>query len=165
MGLVAALPLLTRKVRPMSIELLGPPAAGKTTLAHALATELDRDGCSVQLIASCWPAETDRIQSRVAANAAAHGDHDRRQLDETVQRSCLAPRRLACHFTAHASPFHGCCSPSLCAHGSAVIIVLGEVFAAACGPPQHLVTMTGHERVATAMLAICVGSNFAAFIR
>lgn len=42
------------------------------------------------------------------------------------------------------------------------ILVLGEVFAAACGPHQHLVTMTGHERTGAAMLAVCAGSNFTA---
>jgi O-antigen/teichoic acid export membrane protein len=44
------------------------------------------------------------------------------------------------------------------------ILVLGEVFAAACGPQQHLVTMTGHERVGAAMLAACAGSNFVACV-
>lgn len=42
------------------------------------------------------------------------------------------------------------------------ILVLGEVFAAACGPQQHLITMTGHERIGATMLAVCAGSNFAA---
>jgi O-antigen/teichoic acid export membrane protein len=42
------------------------------------------------------------------------------------------------------------------------ILVLGEVFAAACGPQQHLVTMTGHERTGATMLAVCAGSNFVA---
>jgi O-antigen/teichoic acid export membrane protein len=35
------------------------------------------------------------------------------------------------------------------------ILVLGEVFAAACGPQQHLITMTGHERTGATMLAVC----------
>lgn len=42
------------------------------------------------------------------------------------------------------------------------ILVLGEVFGAAFGPQQHLVTMTGHERTGAAMLAVCAISNFAA---
>src|SRR5262245_51471575 len=42
------------------------------------------------------------------------------------------------------------------------ILVLGEMFAAACGPQQHLVTMTGHERIGATMLAVCATSNFAA---
>jgi O-antigen/teichoic acid export membrane protein len=42
------------------------------------------------------------------------------------------------------------------------ILVLGEVFAAACGPQQHLITMTGHERIGATMLAVCAGSNFVA---
>ena len=47
----------------MIIELFGPPAAGKTTLAHALATALESNGLDVQLIASSRPAERGSIQS------------------------------------------------------------------------------------------------------
>jgi thymidylate kinase len=46
----------------MIIELFGPPAAGKTTLAHALATALEKNGLDVQLIASSRPAERGSIQ-------------------------------------------------------------------------------------------------------
>jgi thymidylate kinase len=46
----------------MIVELFGPPAAGKTTVAHALATALEKNGCSVQLIVSSRPAERDPIQ-------------------------------------------------------------------------------------------------------
>ena len=41
----------------MIVEFFGPPAAGKTTLAHALAPALQRNGCDVQLIVSSRPAE------------------------------------------------------------------------------------------------------------
>jgi thymidylate kinase len=41
----------------MIVELFGPPAAGKTTLAHALASSLERNGCNVELIVSSRPAE------------------------------------------------------------------------------------------------------------
>jgi thymidylate kinase len=41
----------------MIIELFGPPAAGKTTLAHALATALEKNGFDVELIVSLRPAE------------------------------------------------------------------------------------------------------------
>jgi thymidylate kinase len=46
----------------MIIELFGPPAAGKTTLAHALATALEENGYDVQLIASSRPAERGTIE-------------------------------------------------------------------------------------------------------
>lgn len=41
----------------MIIELFGPPAAGKTTLAYALAKALEKNGFDVQLVASSRPAE------------------------------------------------------------------------------------------------------------
>jgi O-antigen/teichoic acid export membrane protein len=40
------------------------------------------------------------------------------------------------------------------------ILVLGQVFAAACGPQQHLITMTGHERAGAAILASCGAWSF-----
>ena len=46
----------------MIVELFGPPAAGKTTLAHALATALENNGCNVELIVSSRPAERAPIQ-------------------------------------------------------------------------------------------------------
>jgi thymidylate kinase len=46
----------------MIIELFGPPAAGKTTLAHALATALEKNGFDVQLIVSSRPAERGSIR-------------------------------------------------------------------------------------------------------
>ena len=48
--------------RVMIIELFGPPAVGKTTLAHALATELEKNGFGIQLIMSSRPAERGSIQ-------------------------------------------------------------------------------------------------------
>jgi O-antigen/teichoic acid export membrane protein len=44
------------------------------------------------------------------------------------------------------------------------ILILGQMFAAACGPQQHLITMTGHERAGAAILAICAASSFAGCI-
>jgi thymidylate kinase len=46
----------------MIIELFGPPAAGKTTLAYALATALEKNGFDVQLIVSSRPAERGSIR-------------------------------------------------------------------------------------------------------
>jgi O-antigen/teichoic acid export membrane protein len=45
---------------------------------------------------------------------------------------------------------------------SVTLLVLGQLFAAACGPQQHLFTMTGHQGTGAAILAICAGLNFAA---
>jgi O-antigen/teichoic acid export membrane protein len=41
------------------------------------------------------------------------------------------------------------------------ILVLGQMFAAACGPQQHLITMTGNERAGAAILSVCAASGFA----
>jgi thymidylate kinase len=46
----------------MIIELFGPPAAGKTTLARALAAALEKNGFGVQLIVSSRPAERESFQ-------------------------------------------------------------------------------------------------------
>jgi thymidylate kinase len=46
----------------MIVELFGPPAAGKTTLAHALAMALEKNGCNVDLVVSSRPAERGPIQ-------------------------------------------------------------------------------------------------------
>ncbi len=40
------------------------------------------------------------------------------------------------------------------------ILVLGQMLAAACGPQQHLITMTGNERAGAAILAVCAGTSF-----
>jgi thymidylate kinase len=45
------------KVQTMIVELFGPPAVGKTTVAHALAAALRKNGCDVRLIVSSRPAE------------------------------------------------------------------------------------------------------------
>jgi O-antigen/teichoic acid export membrane protein len=45
-----------------------------------------------------------------------------------------------------------------------IVLVLGQVFAAACGPQQHLITMTGRERAGAAIFAACAGSCFAACV-
>jgi len=52
----------------MIIELFGPPAAGKTTLARALATALEKNGFDVRLITSSRPAE--RGSAQVETNRA-----------------------------------------------------------------------------------------------
>ncbi len=42
-----------------------------------------------------------------------------------------------------------------------IILVLGQIFAAACGPQQHLINMTGNERSGAMLLAVCAGLNLA----
>ena len=42
-----------------------------------------------------------------------------------------------------------------------VVLVLAQLFAAACGPQQHLLTMTGQERTAGYSLAVAVAVNLA----
>jgi O-antigen/teichoic acid export membrane protein len=42
------------------------------------------------------------------------------------------------------------------------ILIAGQVFAAGCGPQQHLITMTAHERTGAAILAVCATANLAA---
>jgi len=42
------------------------------------------------------------------------------------------------------------------------ILVLGQLFAAACGPQQHLITMTAHEQMGAAILAGSAALNLAA---
>jgi thymidylate kinase len=75
----------------MIIELFGPPAAGKTTLAHALATALEKNGFDVQLIASSRPAERGSIQvdsTRALSVLAA-------PLSRAAKLVCAAPILLA----------------------------------------------------------------------
>jgi thymidylate kinase len=55
-------PMGLARFRAMIIEFFGPPAVGKTTLAHALATALEKNGFGVQLIMSSRPAERGSIQ-------------------------------------------------------------------------------------------------------
>jgi O-antigen/teichoic acid export membrane protein len=49
-------------------------------------------------------------------------------------------------------------------HGvtAAIILILSQIFCAACGPQQHLLTMTGHERAGALLLSIAAVSAFAA---
>jgi O-antigen/teichoic acid export membrane protein len=42
-----------------------------------------------------------------------------------------------------------------------VVLVLAQVFAAACGPQQHLITMTGNERSGAAIMFVCAIANLA----
>ena len=44
------------------------------------------------------------------------------------------------------------------------ILLLGQVLAAACGPQQHLITMTGQERAGATILAACAGCSFSCCI-
>src|ERR1700688_2647775 len=52
----------------MIIELFGPPGAGKTTFARALAARLREHGHTVDLILSCRPAEGSSTSARPASD-------------------------------------------------------------------------------------------------
>lgn len=45
-----------------------------------------------------------------------------------------------------------------------VVLVIGQVFAAACGPQQHIITMTGNERSAAIIMSFCALANLAACV-
>jgi O-antigen/teichoic acid export membrane protein len=44
------------------------------------------------------------------------------------------------------------------------VLVFGQVFAAACGPQQHLITMTGNEKIAAVIMMVCALANLAACV-
>jgi O-antigen/teichoic acid export membrane protein len=44
------------------------------------------------------------------------------------------------------------------------VLVFGQVFAAACGPQQHLITMTGNEKSAATLMMACALANLAACV-
>jgi O-antigen/teichoic acid export membrane protein len=44
------------------------------------------------------------------------------------------------------------------------ILILGQVFAAACGPQQHIITMTGNEKSAALIMLTCAMFNLAACV-
>ena len=44
---------------------------------------------------------------------------------------------------------------------SVSVLAAGHLVCAAFGPQQHLITMTGHERVAATLLSICSVTTFA----
>ena len=81
----------------MIIELFGPPAAGKTTLAHALATALEKNGFDIQLIVSSRPAERGSIQvesTRALSWCENCVGRPSEQGSQVGQRgACSAPRR------------------------------------------------------------------------
>ncbi len=43
-------------------------------------------------------------------------------------------------------------------------LIFGQVFAAACGPQQHIITMTGNERSAAIIMMSCAAFNLAACV-
>jgi thymidylate kinase len=57
----------------MIVELFGAPAAGKTTLANALTTALEKSGCNVGLVASSRPAERGPIQIESTGALSRYG--------------------------------------------------------------------------------------------
>src|SRR5215210_1932011 len=50
----------------MIVELFGPPAAGKTTLARALATAFQMTGCDGEYVVSSRPAERTSARRRIS---------------------------------------------------------------------------------------------------
>jgi len=79
----------------MIIELFGPPAAGKTTLARALATALGKDGFEVQLILSSRPAERGSIEVENARALSSCGTALAAPLSRAAKLASAAPVLLA----------------------------------------------------------------------
>ncbi len=79
----------------MIIELFGPPAAGKTTLARALATALERNGFDVQLIESSRPAEGGSIEVERTRGLSWYGTALAAPLGRAAKLVSAAPVLLA----------------------------------------------------------------------
>lgn len=67
-------------LRPVVVELFGPAASGKTTLAHALHLALEAAGCRSELVASARPAER-------AGNGSEPAHATRRRLTGPLSRA------------------------------------------------------------------------------
>ena len=98
----------------MIIELFGPPAAGKTTLAHALATALEKNGFDVQLIVSSRPAERwlgpgrEHTSLVVVSNGVGRPSEQGGQVGQCRARSAdrCAERRTHCELDGSPAASH-----------------------------------------------------------
>ncbi|MGK7867599.1 lipopolysaccharide biosynthesis protein [Falsiroseomonas sp. E2-1-a20] len=97
------------------------------------------------------------------ADLHARGERQRLQaLCTRAARLSLAATLLAAlPLMAAAGPLLSLFGPAFAPGAPAVVVlVLAQLFAAACGPQQHLLTMTGHEVAAASSLAAAVAAAF-----
>jgi O-antigen/teichoic acid export membrane protein len=97
------------------------------------------------------------------ADLHARGERQRLQAlcTRAARLSLVATLLVALPLMVAAGPLLSLFGPAFQPGAPAVVVlVLAQLFAAACGPQQHLLTMTGHEVAAACSLAVAVAATF-----